>query len=97
MIPDLHLLEDRRVEHNAMYMLCPHDQPCLPLVLRCFLISAFFELEANVDFEVADAALFPLSVLEEVEFRAAFDDDFFVFFTRFAWKIVSVDRLPAEG
>ena len=67
-----------------MYVLSPHDQSCLSLVLWCFFVGSFLEFKADVDFEVAYASLFPLSVLEVVEFRSTFYNNLFIFFTGFA-------------
>jgi hypothetical protein len=66
LIADIHALEDGCVEHNAMYMLSPHDYARLSLQLWCFLVRTFLELEANIDLQIADASLFPFFILEMV-------------------------------
>ena len=84
LVADLHALEDGCIKHNSMHVLCPHDYARLPLELWCFFVGAFFELEANVDLQVANTSLFPFSVLEVIKFRSTFDNDFLVLFASLA-------------
>jgi hypothetical protein len=97
LITDLHPLENGRIEHDAMHMLSAHDYTRFPFELGCLFVRAVFGLDTNIDFQVTNASLFPLPILEVIEFGSAFDQNLLVFFARFAWIQRLADMVDEQG